>query len=475
MVKRPAHLLLLLPFLLLHLPSAMAAPGQQVEFSAAWERLLAASDTLAAAESGLEQARGKRQAAGDPYLPEIEASANYLHLDDEVTLSPNDLLASTAGGDRLAPMLDGLARSSGLSAAYLDSLLTATVAEQRQRSVAVHGNWPLYAGGRIDAMQKIAGAAEKEARIGVEATRREQFITLATYYFATALADQSLDIRKRSEQSLETHFDHALRLEKEGQIARVERLRAEAARDKAVVERRKAERDLEIAAIALGRLLKSDTPLYAAESPAINRTLPPLPDLLTATVDGGPQLATLAAREEQATGLAAVEKGRYLPSIALVGSYNIYEEDDLTGKLMPDWLVGIGLKMPLLDRSGRGGNLAAAESLVRRIGHLREQTASDLTVLVEKTHRLAAQAKEEYHGLESSLRLAEETVALRHKAFAQGLGTSLDVVDAELFLAGVRLQRSLAAHAYVTNLARLLAGAGQIDLYLSSSEQHEAR
>lgn len=461
------------PFLLLAVASMTHAAA--LDFPAAWERLVATSDTLAAAQSALDQARGKRAAARDLYLPEIEAAASYLRLDDEVTLSPNDLLASTEGGERLAPLLDATARSYGLSVAAVDAALTSTIARREQRQLALRGTWPIYAGGRIDAAQDIAAAAEKEAADGLEMARRQQFAALARLYFATALAKENLDIKVASENNLASHVERAVRLEEQGQIARVERLQAEAARDKARVERRKAERDLEIATLALGRLLKSDTPHTPSQVAAIDRPLPSLPEILTATIDQGPTLAALRAKAEQAAGSIAIEKGKYHPSLALFGTYNLFEEDDLTGKVMPDWLVGVGLKVPLLERSGRGGNLQAATSALSRLRHLEEQARNDLTILVERTYRQAAQAEEEYRGLASSIALAEETVNLRHKAFTQGLATSLDVVDAELFLAGVKTQRSAAAHGFVTHLALLYGGAGQIDTFLSTPEPNEAR
>ncbi|MEH6532975.1 MAG: TolC family protein, partial [Photobacterium frigidiphilum] len=85
--------------------------------------------------------------------------------------------------------------------------------------------------------------------------------------------------------------------------------------------------------------------------------------------------------------------------------------------------------------------------------------------LVEKTYREANQSLEEYNGLKSSLALAEENVRLREKAFSQGLSTSLDVVDAEMYLAGVKTQRLAAAYQYVISLSRLLAVSGEMNSF----------
>ncbi len=89
--------------------------------------------------------------------------------------------------------------------------------------------------------------------------------------------------------------------------------------------------------------------------------------------------------------------------------------------------------------------------------YLKAQAKQDLSVLVEKTYLEAEQALEEVTGLNSSLNLAQENLRLRQKAFSQGLSTSVDVVDAELYLASIRTQQSLASFNYLISLNKLLA------------------
>ena len=200
--------------------------------------------------------------------------------------------------------------------------------------------------------------------------------------------------------------------------------------------------------------------------------MPPLAPFLDKTLACYPGLGVLDSKKKQTAGLIAVEKGKYLPTVAVFGNYSLYEEDDLASKLVPDWVVGVGISIPLLERSGRSGKLEAAKSMVKRINHLRLQAQSDLSVLVEKSYRQAEQALEEYKGLGSSLKLAEETVDLRAKAFSQGLSTSLDVVDAELFLADIKTQRAVAAYNYVITLAKLYSISSQPESFSSYQHRH---
>ncbi|MFN2353598.1 MAG: TolC family protein [Desulfopila sp.] len=446
-------------------PALCSSSYITVSFNEAWQQVSAKNDALAAARANVEQAKHKREAVKDLYLPEVGISTNYLYIDDEVTLSPVDILESTPAGAQLAPGIAGMAANYGMSAVTLNRGLTSTLAERENLTSSIQAHWPIYTGGRIDAAQDIAAGKLGEADHELEMKLEKQFENLARYYFGVVLAKRVLDTKVDVETGLKKHRDNAILLEQQGQIARVERLQAEASYDRAIVDRRKAGRELEIARLALTRLLKSLQAVIPADALFINDTMPPLALFLDKTLAYSPGLGVLESKKEQATGLIAVEKGKYLPTVGLFGNYSLYEEDNLATKLTPDWVAGVGVSLPLFERSGRSGNLAAAKSMVKRIDALQLQAQSDLSVLVEKSYHQTKQALEEYKGLGSSLKLAEETVELRVKAFNQGLATSLDVVDAELFHASIKTQRAVSAYKYVVTLAKLYAISGQLQSF----------
>ena len=160
-------------------------------------------------------------------------------------------------------------------------------------------------------------------------------------------------------------------------------------------------------------------------------------------------------------------QGKYYPEVYLYGDYSLYEDDSLASEMKPDWLVGIGVNVPLLDTSGRSDKVAAAHSAVSQVQFLKSQAKQDLTVLVQKTYLEANQAIEEVQGLNSSLSLAQENLSLRKKAFTQGLSNSLEVVDAELYLASIKTQQSAARFKYLISLNKLLALTSEMNAYSS--------
>lgn len=442
--------------LLTNVAVVQAAP---LTFADAWRRVLEQDDGLAADRAGIDRAESLREAAKSLYLPKVDVGASYTHLDKPVELDMLDL-NPIASHPELAKALQPLLGATNLGAGDFVTPLT----EQNVVTSSVKALWPIFTGGQIDAAQDIRAAQVSEAREMLQVRQLSSFESLAQTYFGVVLARQAVATRQEMEAGLARHLQHADKLEAQGQIARVERLSAQSAYDKARIDTQKARRSLEIAELALDRMVKLKE-VEPGNGLFVNKETPPLAPLVEKTLAVHPGLKVLDAKREQAKGVIRVEQGKYSPEVFLYGNYNLYEQDTLTAKMTPDWLVGVGVNVPLVSRDGRSETVTAAKSAELEVNYLVAKTRHDLELLVEKTWREAGQGLEEYQALASTQQLAEENVSLRDKAFAQGLSTSLDVVDAQSQLAGIKTQRAAAAYQYVVSLARLLALSGQLEQF----------
>ncbi|WIH29167.1 TolC family protein [Photobacterium damselae] len=444
--------------------SPIAGQAESVSFSQAWQTVVSQNEGLAAERTKVDQAKYLQDAAWDLNLPQVSVGANYTRLDDSIEISPSDLFSSMpASGTDAGKVISQLAEQlSKLTGTDFNSLFTSQITDKDVFTSSIRAIWPIFTGGRINAAQAIAEGKTEEAKYMLAMKKQATYEDLSRFYFGVVLAEQVYKTRQEVEAGLKQHFEHAVKLQQQGQIARVERLQAEAAYDKAKVETQKSKRDLEIVQVALTKLLNASSPITPTTTLFTNEQLPNLDSFLSQTLTTYPGLHLLDAKRKQANGLIDVEKGKYYPEVYLYGNYNIYDGHSLAAELTPDWAVGVGVNIPLIDNTGRSGKLKAAHSAVLQVNHLQAQAKQDLSVLVEKTYKEANQALEEYQGLQSSLNLANENVRLREKAFSQGLSTSLDVVDAELFLASIKTQRLAASYQYITSLTRLLAISGQM-------------
>ncbi|PTT32353.1 hypothetical protein DBR30_01695, partial [Aeromonas sp. HMWF017] len=429
-----------------------SAQAQTISFGEAWTRVIQQDEGLAAEQAGVDRAKQLREAAKAMYLPKVDLGASYTHLDQPMELDLMDL-NPIANHPEMVKALQHILGGLPIPHFTPDDFVT-PLTKQNVVTSSVKMLWPLFAGGRIDAAQDIRQAQVSEAQQLLVLKQQATFESLSQTYFGVVLAAQVVQTKQEIEEGLAHHLDHAKKLEAQGQIARVERLSAQSAYDRARIDTQKSRRGLEIAELALGHMLK----LSRAEPDSglfVNQELPRLEGLVSQTLEVHPGLKLLSAKKEQAKGLIRMEKGKYAPEVFLFGNYNLYEDDSLAAKTAPDWLVGVGVSMPLVSRDGRSETVQAAKSAELQVNLLQAKTRQDLELLVEKTWREAAQGLEEYQSLSSTQALAEENVLLRDKAFGQGLSTSLDVVDAQNQLAGVKTQRAAAAYQYVVSLARL--------------------
>lgn len=462
---------ILICFLLLALSVANCANAKDFSFDQAWQRLQETSDNLKAEEANIEKAEFGQKAAKSLYLPQIDVSAQYIHLNDDVELTTDMIFDSMPDNGATAEhmmesintALYALQGKAAVPIAYEN--FTSTMAEQDTVISSINLMWPLYAGGRINAAQEIALGRVHEANQHKTMVERQQFIVLSKRYFGVVLAEMLYQTRIKVELGLQEHLKNAKLLEKHGQIAKVERLQAAASYDKARVETKKAERTLEIARKALASSLKTSPDLIPVDSLFANDQLPPLDSFIKKTQDTYPVLGILKSKKEQAAGLVKVEKGHFHPEVALLGHYSLYESESLATELAPDWFVGLNVSFSIMDRSGRSAKVDAAHSTVRQLESMIEQGKSDLAIANEQYYLQSKQALEEYNGLTSSLELAQEGLRLRSKAFKQGLATSIDVVDAQLFLAGVKMQKAAALYNYIQSLSQLLVLSGDINRF----------
>ncbi|EKE8759836.1 TolC family protein [Vibrio cholerae] len=432
---------------MLLMPIAHAAP---LSFQEAWDLLQQQNNSLAAQRANVERYAHLKDATQNLNLPSVSVGANFIRLDQDVTLSGKQILDSSGGIDpnlmaHILPLVTHLGAAKS------------TITERDIFTSSIRAIWPIFTGGRITAAQDAAAGKEEEAQSQLAMEIQARYEDLAKYYFSVLLAKEVLATRIAVEEGLTQHRDNALKLEQQGQIAHVERLQADASLDKAKVERKKAQKTLDIAQSALTQILGATETVEPSGMLFINTSLPPMHAFIEQTLNTYPGLSLLDAKEKQASSLIKAEQGKYYPEVYLYGDYSLHEDDSLASQMKPDWLVGVGVNIPLIENSGRSEQVKAANSAVNQVRYLKAQAKQDLSVLVEKTYLEAEQALEEVTGLNSSLNLAQENLRLRQKAFSQGLSTSVDVVDAELYLASIRTQQSLASFNYLISLNKLLA------------------
>lgn len=460
-------------FLVAITSSPVFAAQQGLLLADAWQRVLTLDDNLAAGEAAQERAAALLSNSTSLLLPQIDLLGSYTRLEqpielDALALNPLSSAAESIPGQILIDALGG-------SDAFRTPVTNRDVSRS---SLAMF--WPLYTGGKITTARELLQLGDREAELLLKEIRHARFLALVEVYYGLVMAERALATQQLAEATLYRHFSSAQALEGEFQIARVERLAAQAAYDKARITTASVRDQRDGAREALASMVhyQADSLSDAQQGPQPGSSLFILDTLpvqaeLQAGLSSHPGLQLLATKRAQAESITRASRGLYQPNVFLFGSYNLYENDSLASDLSPDWLLGVGVRMPLVDRHGPRGKIQAAQSTVVEVGYLQQATQRRLELLFRHQYRDARHALVEYRELASTQALAEETLRLQQLAFAEGLGRALDVIDAQTFLSATRTRRDAAAFRFVLSLARILSLSGdpeQLFVYLDQGE-----
>jgi outer membrane protein TolC len=425
------------------------APATALTYEKALARLRDSHETLLAANEEIAQRREERAATRGLYWPTVELQAKATHLNDEIDLD-------------LDPIRQVILKLHGLPGSLIPSF-TSTFQKQDFWVSEVEAVWPVYTGGKIRAANRAAALQVQDAEQRKAITTDALSTDLARRYFALRLAIKARGVRAEVVQSLDRHVYDAKRLEEEGMVARAERLHAEVARAKAVRELQAADQDVALARSALASLLSTSDTIEPDSELFLLKDVGPMDPYIADALREHPGLKRLDTQRGLAGEALKVEKSKWKPTVALFAMRELHTDD--LSLVSPTWAAGVAASFTVFDGFDRQHRIAAAKRQQSRVDLIEARARRDISTLVEQKYRTLTKAREQYVSLDSALELAAEMVRVRSRAFDEGFATSVEVVDAQVTLQAVKLQRLLAAYEFDVALAELLEATGQPGRY----------
>lgn len=334
------------------------------------------------------------------------------------------------------------------------------IQEKNFASVSAGFVWPIFTGGKIKGANE---AVDVNVEITREQLRQAEGVLLSelvTRYYGLAIGVQVKELRKYVLEGMDKHYSDAQKLFDNGMIAKVELLHATVSRNEAERELKKAERNIEIIRSGLAATLASDslTQVLPASHLFINKEIEDLPYWISRAKMENPQLKQIEGKRELVELKHKVEKKEYLPTIAMMGNYNIVNKD--LSPYLPDWLVGVGMKWTVFNGMARKNNIKASETLGVQVDYAEQKAQNDLQAYLTKLYQELEMCKEQNIELKTTLELAEEYLRSTEKAFNEGFATSTTVVDAYAKVAQVKTLRLKVLYDYDVALASFLQTAG---------------
>lgn len=412
----------------------------QISIEDAWLQVELKNEGVKALESDVNRAELKKSSAKSMYLPSVTLTGSYTHLSEPVNIDissfsnkANAILGTLGATSRVPNELD--------------------LSEKDVFLADLQMLWPLYTGGKIDAVQDIYAAQLDEQNALKEMKKDKEFLKLIKYYYGVVVSDSLYKTRLEAQKALTLHYENAKKLKEQGQIAKIELLNAEVKLDSARIESTNAKHKLHIALSALHSLTK--TLKNPSSKLFVNEEVQNESYYVNETQENYVGLKILDAKEKQTKAIVSIKEAAWHPEVAAFANYNLYKDDSPIMSTLPKWFGGLMVKIDILQRKDRSQEVQAAKLLSSKLKHLKTEAIENLALLVEKTYKEMIAAREEFNSLNSSIDLAKENYRLRTIAFKEGLSTSVELVDAQMFLLGAKTKRLNAAYSFVKKLSQL--------------------
>ena len=170
-----------------------------------------------------------------------------------------------------------------------------------------------------------------------------------------------------------------------------------------------------------------------------------------------PDILSAHAQYEALSAFAASTWGLHLPTLSATGSYS-WSGFDV--KLYGRWTAGLTFSFPIFQGFGINAQVdqaqAAAQGQLAQVSLTIENAMLD----VEQNYLAVGEAGDRIAATDKLVEQADESLRLAEKQYAAGVGTALDVTDAQVVRANARITAIQALYDHTIALSRLRQSMG---------------
>ncbi len=367
-------------------------------------------------------------------FPQLSASAQYMR---NVELPVIFLPANTPPFN---PTSSTISFAIGSNNSYQGGLTLTQALYSRQVGVALD----------------IANTYRDLTNAGYEATRQTVVLQVKKAFYAVLLMQklveanrQGLDVVKANYENVKSLYDH-------GQAAEFDLLRAEVQVANTEPSLISSENNLVLAVNGLKSLLS--VPL---DSSVVIQGDFAFSEVPKATLDEGmrealrtnPALQQLEFQESMLDKNISIESSGYFPSLYAFGSYQWQSQDNtfqfgnyLWAKIVN---VGVTLSWNIFDGLRTPARVEEARVELRKVQYTRLKAAEGVAIQVQSARLKMDEAERRIKGQEKNIEQAKRAVSIAETRFKSGVGTQLELLDAQVAMTLAQTNYAQATYDYL--------------------------
>jgi outer membrane protein len=334
-----------------------------------------------------------------------------------------------------------------------------------QRSIGVTLSYLLYDFGSRSARLENARQLLVAANAAQDNTVQSVFLAAVKAYYQVQANFAALDAALESERAAKESFAAAEARYNAGSATPADKLQAQTAYSQATLNRISVNGSLKIAQGTLANLLGLDANRNVLLVPAERTAIPDdfegdVNALIEAARQRRPDLLAAAAQVKAAEASADAARAAGRPSISLTGSSTQY---NYAGINSHGSSVGINLTVPLFTGYAQTYGVRAAEAQLNARNAQLEQVRLQVALDVWTAYQQLSTATQSLRSTADLLNNAEQSERVALGRYKAGVGSILDVLNAQSALASARQQSIQSAFDWNINRATLAQAMGNLD------------
>lgn len=330
---------------------------------------------------------------------------------------------------------------------------------------------PLYAGGKVGSAIKIAKHGFAFTDAAIDAARHDVAVAADKAYLDAIAAVQAEAAYREAENLADSNLAVVQKLYDQGQVSEYDLLRAQVQAANTRPNRIAAANQAQLAMDALKNFLAlpleteliCDTTIEQMPARDLN-----LDTLVAEALRNRPELRQAHQTTEVRKELINIAKGGYKPTLAAytnVAWQSLVDRFKLTtirtDNWQRSWSAGLSLSWPIFSGFEVIGKIQQAEVDYTQSQLAESQHTREVRLEVQDALGKVNEAKQRVEALGETVTQAQRGVDIARVRYKSGVGTQLELLDAQVALTTARVNRISALHDLATATASLRRAVGR--------------
>jgi outer membrane protein TolC len=315
---------------------------------------------------------------------------------------------------------------------------------------------PLYTGGLVEGQIDQAKLGITSADLALETTKQQLKLQATTGYFAIMEAENLVKVYQETVNDLQGHLNNVQAQFAVGTVAKLDVLTSQVAVANAQQTFIEQQNTYDLAVASLNNIigLPMDTQLKVKDQLHYTQFGTSLADCISYAFQHRPdaQASDISIASAKA-GVEIAESGNK-PSVDLSAAEDWYDSH-LPGTQNNSWTVGAAVSWNIFDAGLTNSKVRSANTAVDKATQENQQLKDTIQLAVRQAYLSLRNAEKRINTTQVTVNEAVEGLKIAQVRYSAGVGTNLDVMDAESSLLTAKTNYIQALYDYNTSKAQL--------------------